>query len=82
METKPDGVCAAQVHMLDIKCFSFLNRAVENELAPKDRKCDKIHKSGGACAAQVHMLDIECVSFLNRALENELAPPAKNAMQS
>jgi RuvB-like protein 2 len=24
----------AQVHMLDIECFSFLNRALENELAP------------------------------------------------
>lgn len=23
-----------QVHMLDIECFSFLNRALENELAP------------------------------------------------
>ena len=31
---KPDGACAAQVHMLDIECFSFLNRALENELAP------------------------------------------------
>lgn len=23
-----------EVHMLDIECFSFLNRALENELAP------------------------------------------------
>lgn len=23
-----------QVHMLDIECFSFLNRALENEMAP------------------------------------------------
>lgn len=25
---------SAQVHMLDIECFSFLNRALETELAP------------------------------------------------
>lgn len=25
---------ASQVHMLDIECFSFLNRALETELAP------------------------------------------------
>lgn len=24
----------AQVHMLDVECFSFLNRALENDLAP------------------------------------------------
>ena len=23
-----------EVHMLDVECFSFLNRALENELAP------------------------------------------------
>ena len=23
-----------QVHMLDVECFSFLNRALENDLAP------------------------------------------------
>ncbi len=27
----PPGV---QVHMLDIECFSFLNRALENEMSP------------------------------------------------
>lgn len=27
------AVCA-QVHMLDVECFSFLNRALENELSP------------------------------------------------
>ncbi|CAI5528435.1 unnamed protein product [Closterium sp. Naga37s-1] len=47
-----------QVHMLDIKCFSFLNRVLENEMVP----------------ILVHILDIECFSFLNRALENEMAP--------
>ena len=25
---------ASQVHMLDIECFSFLNRALENDMAP------------------------------------------------
>ena len=33
-ETRTGSACAAQVHMLDIECFSFLNRALENELAP------------------------------------------------
>ena len=73
-EPRTGSACAAQVHMLDIECFSFLNRALENELAPKESKCNEKLKTGGACAAQVHMLDIECFSFLNRALENELAP--------
>ena len=27
-------VAAAQVHMLDIECFTFLNRALESSLAP------------------------------------------------
>ena len=26
--------CCVQVHMLDVECFSFLNRALENDLAP------------------------------------------------
>jgi RuvB-like protein 2 len=32
----PEAVHArdAQVHMLDVECFSFLNRALENDLAP------------------------------------------------
>ena len=25
---------AAQVHMLDVECFSFLNRALENDMSP------------------------------------------------
>ncbi len=25
---------AMQVHMLDVECFSYLNRALENDLAP------------------------------------------------
>lgn len=28
------SVAFTQVHMLDIECFSFLNRALETELAP------------------------------------------------
>lgn len=41
-EWKEEGKCEIvpgvlfidEVHMLDIECFSFLNRALENELAP------------------------------------------------
>ncbi len=28
------AVDVLQVHMLDVECFSFLNRALENDLAP------------------------------------------------
>lgn len=33
-EMRPTTHPPAQVHMLDIECFSFLNRALENEMAP------------------------------------------------
>ena len=33
-EIVPGVLFVDEVHMLDIECFSFLNRALENELAP------------------------------------------------
>ena len=33
-QTSPQVLFIDEVHMLDIECFSFLNRALENELAP------------------------------------------------
>ena len=32
--THPQVLFIDEVHMLDIECFSFLNRALENEMAP------------------------------------------------
>ena len=34
LQTSHPHALPLQVHMLDIECFSFLNRALENELAP------------------------------------------------
>ena len=28
------AACGMQVHMLDVECFSYLNRALESDLAP------------------------------------------------
>lgn len=33
-EIVPGVLFVDEVHMLDIECFSFLNRALENEMAP------------------------------------------------
>ena len=42
-----------EVHMLDIECFAFLNRALENTMVsppPSDLACPLVSLPGPACA--------------------------------
>ena len=43
-----------EVHMLDIECFAFLNRALENTMVspppPSDLACPLVSVPGPACA--------------------------------